>query len=60
MKKKTSVDYIVSPLPNGVGGLIFVPLKAIEFNGVDTTVFLKNFVVLMYFFMFVDLLESNC
>ena len=37
-----------------------LPLTAIEFIGVDTMDFLKNFEVLMYLFIFVDLLESNC
>ena len=33
-------------------------LKAIEFNGVDTTGFLRNFVVLMYLFIFIDIWKS--
>ena len=33
-------------------------LKAIELNGVDTTGFLKNFVVLMYLFICIDILKS--
>ena len=33
-------------------------LKAIEFNGVDTNGFLSNFVVLMYLFLFIDILKS--
>ena len=35
---------------------LVIPLKANEINGVDTTSFLKNFVVLMYLFKF-DFLE---
>ena len=35
----------------------WIPLKSIEFNGVDTTGFLKNFVVLMFLFLFVDFFE---
>ena len=36
-----------------------IPLKAIvEINGVDTTRFLRNFVVLMYLFIIVDTLKS--
>ena len=31
-----------------------LPLKAIEFNGVDTTDFLRNVAVSMYLFIFVD------
>ena len=37
---------------------ICLSLKAIEFNGVDTTGFLRNFVVLMYLFIFIDILRS--
>ena len=37
-----------------------LPFKAIEFNGVDITGFLKNFVVLMYLFTLVDFLKSYC
>ena len=33
-------------------------LKEIEFNGVDTTGFLRSFVVLMYLFIFIDILKS--
>ena len=33
-------------------------LKAIEFNGVDTTGFLRNFAVLLYLFIFIDILRS--
>ena len=33
-------------------------LKAIEFNGVDTTIFLRNFVVLLCLFTFIDILMS--
>ena len=36
------------------------PLKAIEINGFYTTGFLRNFVVLMYLFIFVDFLKSYC
>ena len=32
-------------------------LKAIKFNGVDTTGFLRNFVVLMYLFISIDILK---
>ena len=32
-------------------------LKAIEFNGVDINGFLMNFVVLMYLFIFMDILK---
>ena len=35
-------------------------LNAIDFTGVDTTGFLKIFIVLMFFLLFADLLESNC
>ena len=35
---------------------LVIPLKANEINGVDTTSFLKKFVVLMYLFIF-DFLE---
>ena len=33
-------------------------LKAIEFKGVDTTGFPKNFVVLVHLFKFIDILKS--
>ena len=33
-------------------------LKAIEFNGVDATGFLRNIVVLLYFFIIIDTLKS--
>ena len=36
-----------------------VSVEAIDFNDVNTTSFLKQFVVLREFFMIVDLLESN-
>ena len=36
----------------------FIALKAIEFNGVDTKCFLRNFVILMYLFLFIDILKS--
>ena len=39
---------------------LLVSVETIEFNGVDNTGFLKSSVVLMYLFMFIDLLESNC
>ena len=35
----------------------WLPLKTIEFNVVDTTVYLKNFVVLKHLFIFVIFLE---
>ena len=38
----------------------WIPLKAVEFYGVDTTSFLKDFVVLMYLFKFNDFLKLNC
>ena len=38
----------------------WVPLKSLEFIGVDTTGFLKNFVVLMFLFLFVDFWKSYC
>ena len=37
--------------------IYWLPLKAIEFRGVDTTSFLKNIVVLMYLFIFDDFFE---
>ena len=40
--------------------MYWLPLKSIEFNGVDTTGFLKNFLVLTYLFVFVDFLRSYC
>ena len=33
-------------------------LKAIEFNGVDSTGFVRNFVVLINLFIFIDILKS--
>ena len=39
---------------------LLVSVQTIEFNGVDNTGFLKSSVVLMFLFMFIDLLESNC
>ena len=33
-------------------------LKAIKFNGVDTTGFIRNFVVLIYLFIFVEISNS--
>ena len=47
--------------------IYWLPLNATEFNGVDTTGFLKNFVLFMYLFRFVFLIgavllkkESHC
>ena len=37
--------------------IYWLPLKAIDFNGVDTKSFLKVFEVLMYMFIFIDFLE---
>ena len=42
-----------------IARIFWLLLKAIEFNGDDTTSFLKNFVVLMYLFIF-DILKLYC
>ena len=41
-------------------GVFFLPLKAIEFNGVDITGFLKNFADLLCLFILVDFQKPYC
>ena len=40
--------------------IYWFPLKAIDFNGVDTTSFLKKLLILINLFLFVDFLKSYC
>ena len=44
--------FVVPSRPNLA--FLMASVESIGFNGVDTTVFLKNFVVLMYLLIFVD------
>ena len=39
---------------------VLASAEIIEFNGVNTTGFLKNFLVLMYLFVFFDFVKSCC
>ena len=40
--------------------IYWLPLKSIHFNRVDNTGFPKNFLVLMFLFVFVAFLKSYC